>query len=63
MANSVSAKSPLSPAVIVAVLVVVVVILGYFGWKAVGGETSSDRVPIDIKKVRENFQQNGIGHH
>lgn len=56
-------QSKLSPAVIVAAILVVVVIIGYFGWKTVRGGTDSERVPVDINKVKESFKQNGLGHN
>jgi hypothetical protein len=63
LANKLSAKSPLFPVVIVAVIILVVVIVGLIGWKTVGGGTDSERVPIDINKVKEDFKKNGMGHN
>ncbi len=63
MANSTSGRAPLSPAVIAAAVVLVILILGFFGWKTLAGGASDERVKVDVNKVKEQFQQGGFGRH
>jgi len=63
MAGANAAKTAVSPAVIVIAIIVLLVILGFVGWKSVGGGASGERVPVDMNKVKENIKQNGFGHN
>ncbi len=64
MANRTSTGGSVSPALVAAVIAVVVVLIGFIAWKTVGGGSSdSDRVKIDPNTLKQQIQQNGIGHH
>jgi hypothetical protein len=64
VANRTSTGGSVSPALVAAVIAVVVVLIGFIAWKTVGGGSSdSDRVKIDPNTLKQQIQQNGIGHH
>lgn len=58
-----SAKSPVSPTVVVAIIAALVLLVGFLGWRTLGGASGGDRVHVDANTVRAQLQQNGgFGH-
>jgi len=62
MGNQPGSRPVVRPMVFAVVVIVVLLFLGYLGWRNLGSGAGTERVPIDINKIRASFKQNGIGH-
>ncbi len=56
-------KQQVGIGVIVAAIVIVLALVGMFGWRTIKSGGQTEKVPIDINKIKEDFQKNGMGGH
>lgn len=65
MKNKLASGAPVPPGVIVAVLLVILALAGFMGWKTFGGGSaaSSEKVPLNVEQIKKDFQSgSGFGN-
>ena len=61
LANSASAKQSLPIGVVIGVIVVLLALLGFFGWKIMNGGApqEGEKVKIDLEQVKKDMKNGG----
>lgn len=62
MANSGTSKGKLPVAILIAAIVLIVAVVSLFGWRAVNNTGESEKVKVDVNKIRDNVKSTGFGH-
>jgi hypothetical protein len=63
MDRGASARQTIPIPVVIISIVVVLALVGFFAWRTISKAGEPERVKVDINKVREDFQKNGMGGH